>query len=297
MRSDIAHTVSDSDVSKLVEQDQMTSYVSQRAKRPRETCCEDQLIKFKEELKMMIVEMSNSQNISLNKLIKDVTDIKIQNSSIQQSNQEIEKSLQFLSDQFENVSARVENLEKQRKEHLLHISSLEAKVEDIQRSFKSTTVEFRNVPRQSKEETTSDLCSLVQNTCKVLDVEVQLHEIKDIFRVKGKSGSTAIVVDFTRVTKKQEVIRCAKSYNRQHPQNRLNSTQIGIVGNPVPIYVSEGLTSKGRRLLYLARDFTSSAEYKYCWTSNGKVFIRKTDNSPHIEINSEADVMKLKNSQ
>lgn len=294
-RCDISHTVSDSDVPSLVEHDAMIPFVTQRAKRPRESCCEDLLIKFKEEMKSMILDISKNQNLSLNKLIKDVAEIKIQNSAIQQSNQEIEKSLQFLSDQFDNMSARVETLEKERKEHLLHISTLEAKVEDVQRSLKSTTVEFRNVPCQSTKENMSDLTNIIQNTCKVLDVEVRANDIRDVFRIKGKSGSTTIVTDFTRATKKQEVVKSAKAYNKQHPSDRLNSSHIGLAGRTVPIYISEGLTSKGRRLLYLARDYATSAEYKFCWTNNGKVFIRRADDAPYIEIKNEAVIMNLKN--
>lgn len=287
-------TVSDTDVPSLVERDTL-NYVSQRAKRPRESCCEDTIKEFKEEIKSMFHDMSANQNLSLKKLIKDVAEIKTQNSAIQKSNQEIEKSLEFLSEQFESVSARVDTLEKQRKEHLLQISSLEAKIEDIQRSLKSTTVEIRNVPVQSKKENMTDLISLVQNTGKALDVVVHANDIKDVFRIKNKSGATTIVTEFTNSALKQEVIKSAKTFNKKHPKDRLNSSHIGVSGNTVPIYISEGLTSKGRRLLFLARDFATSTGYKYCWTANGRVFVRKADDAPYIEIKSEADIANLKN--
>lgn len=293
-RSDLTHSVSESDVPYLLEQDTIP-FVTQRAKRPRETCCEDSLLKFKEEVKSMIQDMNNNQNLILNKLIGDIAEIKTQNSTIQKSNHDIEKSLQFLSDQFDNMSTRVGALEKERKEHLLHISTLEAKVEEMQRSLKSTTVEIRNVPSQPKLESVTDLTNIVLNTCKVLDVNAQISDIKDVFRVKGKAGSTTIVTDFTRVTKQQEVVKSAKTYNKAHPTDRLNSNHIGIPGLSTPIYISEGLTAKGRRLLYLARDFASSTGYKYCWTSNGKVYVRKADSSPHTEIKNEADLVNLKN--
>jgi hypothetical protein len=294
-RHDIPHAVSDSDVPNLVDQEVMTPFITQRIKRPRESCCEDLLEKFKDEMKSMILDMSKNQNDSLAKLVKDVAEIKIQNSSIQKSNQEIEKSLQFLSDQFDSVSTRVEALEKERKEHLLHIASLETRVEDIQRTLKSSMVEIRNVPCPSKKESSADLTTIIQNTCGVLRVEVHANDIKDVYRIKGKSGTSTIVADFTRSTIKQEVIKSAKMYNKQHPNGRLNSNLIGLPGNPVPVYISESLTNKGRRLLYLARNFIASANYKYCWTSHGRVFVRRNDDTSHIEIKSEADLGKLQN--
>ncbi|CAG5014247.1 unnamed protein product [Parnassius apollo] len=190
---------------------------------------------------------------------------------------------------------RVETLERERKEQLLYISSLEAKLEDMQRLLKSTTVEIRNVPCSTRNDNKLELTNIVQNTCKVLAVDFQPSDVKDVFRIKGKSGTSTLVVDFLRTKTKQELIKSAKLYNKTHPNERLNSTLIGLGGPSIPLYLSEGLTHKGRRLLYLARDFASTAKFKYCWTSNGKVFLRKTDESPHIEIKCETDLVKLKN--
>ncbi|CAG5032221.1 unnamed protein product [Parnassius apollo] len=268
----IPHTASDSDVSLVGHAQEHKPYVTQRTKRLREPCCEDIFLNFKEESKSMIKEMSESQNHILNDLTKDVAEIKIQNSKIQQSNQEIEKSLQFLSDQFDGMLVRVETLERERNEQLLYISSLEAKVEDMQRLLKSTTVEIRNVPCSTRNDNKLELTNIVQNTCKVLAVDFQPSDVKDVFRIRGKSGTSTLVVDFLRTKTKQELIKSAKLYNKTHPNERLNSTLIGLGGPSIPLYLSEGLTHKGRRLLYLARDFASTAKFKYCWTSNGKVF-------------------------
>lgn len=291
------HAMSEPDVAKMVEQEGKTPCkITQRSKRPRETCCEDQMTAFRNEIKTMIREMGETQNEILKQLKQDVTAIKTQNTSIQLSNQEIEKSLQFLSDQFDRISVRVDSLERERKEQLSYISALEAKVEEMQRSLKSTSVELRNVPLEPSKESKEDLTNLVHQTCKVLTVDLHSSDIKDVYRIKSKVGPSTVVVDFTRTIKKQEVLKNAKKYNTTHPTQRLNSTHLGLAGQQVPIYISESLTQKGRRLLYLARTFASAAEYKYCWSSNGRVFLRKTDASPYVEIKSEADITSLKSS-
>lgn len=283
-----------SDAVNIEERGSIKHSSTQRPKRPRETCCEDQIKELRDEIKKMFLDMDNKHELRLNKLSKDVAEIKAQNSDIQKSNQEIEKTLQVLTEQYEKMSTRVEVLEKKCSQHLLYIDTLENKLEDIQRSMKSTTVEFRNIPCSSNNDETLEPDTIVQNTCKALNVEINSNDIKDVFRIKGKSGSCTIVANFTRVTKKNEVIKSSKDYNRKHPNDRLNSNKIGLPGIPAPVYISEGLTSKGRRLFYLARDLSATAEYKYCWTTNGKVFVRKTDSAPYVEIKSEADITKLK---
>ncbi|KAL4718579.1 hypothetical protein ACJJTC_004900 [Scirpophaga incertulas] len=140
----------------------------------------------------------------------------------------------------------------------------------------------------------SVLVGIVQQTCKVLNIEYGPQDLKDVYGINTKSGGTTIVAEFTQALKNQEVLKTAKAFNKENRNNRLNSTHIGLPGKTVPIYISESLTSKARRLFYLARDLAKSTDYKYCWTSNGKVFIRKNDDSPHIEIKSENDVLNQK---
>ncbi|KAI5641777.1 hypothetical protein NE865_06081 [Phthorimaea operculella] len=284
------HAGSEPDVSKIAEN-------TGPIKRPRESCCEDRFTEFKEEIKIMIKDLGDAQNITLKTLVDDVAIIKAQNISIKSTNEQIEQSVKFLSDQFDSMSKRIDFLEKERKEHLLHISSLETKVEDMQRSLKSASVELRNLPLEPGKENKPELTNLVQRTCKVLAVDIHSNDIKDVYRIKGKSGLSTVVVDLMRTTTKQEVVNKAKNFNKQHPNDRLNSTHLGLAGRPVPIYVSESLTNNGRRLFYLARTLASSAGYKYCWTSNGRVFLRKNEESPHMEVKSEEDLAPLKNSK
>ncbi|KAL4704819.1 hypothetical protein ACJJTC_001294 [Scirpophaga incertulas] len=260
------------DESGLTNRDSITN-VTQRTKSNRDSCSEDQLNVIREEIRAMFAELNSNQNKRLNQIIKDVAEIKAQSSAIH---------------------GEVETLEKEKKEHLLYIASLEAKIDDIQRSNKSSTIELRNVPCQSKKENQSVLVGIVQQTCKVLNIEYGPQDLKDVYGINTKSGGTTIVAEFTQALKKQEVLKTAKAFNKENRNNRLNSTHIGLPGKTVPIYISESLTSKARRLFYLARDLAKSTDYKYCWTSNGKVFIRKNDDSPHIEIKSENDVLNQK---
>ncbi|XP_046966919.1 uncharacterized protein LOC124534919 [Vanessa cardui] len=292
--SNLLHTQSDTDVTNIPPNTSTTAFVSQRNKRQRQSS-DEELISFKDEIRMMLDEWKETQNTLLNKLMSEILEIKKQNNQIKLSNEEIAKSLDFLNAQYEDMKTKVEGLQTERKQFLSQIASLEEKIEDMQKTSKLTAVEIRNVPIPTKTETKSDLCNIVKNTCKVLNVNVEQMTIKDIYRINGKSSKGTIIAEFTTVVLKKDVIQAAKNYNKQHPNQRLNSSIIGLSGPTTPIFISEALTNKGRRLFFLARDFAKTQDFNYCWTNNGRVYLRKTSDSPHIEIKTETQLSNLKN--
>lgn len=165
----------------------------------------------------------------------------------------------------------------------------------MQRIAKLSAIEIRNVPISAQPETKSDLCNIVYETCKVINVNVQQNAIRDVFRLNGKSGKGTVVAEFASVIVKNDVVRGVKTYNKQHPAQRLNSAALGFRGQANLIYVSEGLTNKGRRLFYLARDLAKTGDYKFCWTTSGKIYLRKNTDSPHIEVKDETQLLSLRN--
>lgn len=287
-------TLSDSDVSKINPTVSTPVFLSQRHKRQREPSEED-FSSFKKEIKAMLDDWKDSQTSLMNKLISEIADIKTQNSEIKLTNEDIQRSMTFLNDQYENFKVKVESLEKERKQHLTQIASLESKIEDMERNSKSSTIEIRNVLIPKERETKDDLCNIVQKTCQALKVNVQQSTIRDVYRIKNKSGKGTIIAEFTSVLLKNEVIQGVKLHNKEHSQQRLTSADIGLPGLITPVYVSEALTNKGRRLFFLARDIAKTQEYKFCWTRNGIIYLRKSVNAPHIEIKEESQLMSLRN--
>lgn len=292
--SGVQHALSDSDVSNIPTGISTPAFISQRNKRHRQSS-EEQLSCFKEEIKSMLDEWKDTQNCLLNKLVAELAEIKKQNTEIKASNEEIEKSLLFMHNQYEEMRKKVESLEGERKQQLMKIAMLESSLEDIGRNSKSSSIELRNIPIVSDKETKSDLCKIVQSTCKRLDVTVQEAAIRDVFRVNAKSGKGTIVAEFTSVMMKHNIIQRMKSYNKLNPNQRLNLADIGFAGQQGPVYISEALTSKGRRLFFVARDVAKTKEYKFCWTSNGKIYLRKGTDAPRIEVKDESQLATLRN--
>ncbi|KOB65182.1 Zinc finger DNA binding protein [Operophtera brumata] len=75
--------------------------------------------------------------------------------------------------------------------------------------------------------------------------------------------------------------------------SKFTTEHLHLSGPATPIFISENLTSKMKRLFYLAREAAKAKDYKFCWVSHGKIFVRRRENGPLVRFLSEADLEKL----
>lgn len=137
---------------------------------------------------------------------------------------------------------------------------------------------------------------MILNAGSVLNIPVQTSDIWNIYRVPSKSTSAnmPVIVEFTTTIMKENFLQSVKNYNRKNSRNKLNSLHLKIEGPELPIYISENLTSNGRRLYSAARKFASEQKFDFCWTSNGRVYLRKKEGDPLRRIEFESDLEKIK---
>ncbi|KAJ2937744.1 hypothetical protein O0L34_g19138 [Tuta absoluta] len=207
-------------------------------------------------------------------------------------------SIEFISQQYDDMKVKINELENKSKKDRAYILKLEDRVEHMERTFASTKIEIGNIPK-SEAETKDNLTNLVMKTANILDVPLQ-QDINNVFRHKIKSNTTnqserspTIIVDFVRSDIKEKVINKLRQFNQQNKTNKLNTGHLQCSGPKKPIYLTEHLTPKMQHLHYLARRFKDENCFKYCWTSFGKVFLRRDDGQPHFTINKEEDLIKI----
>lgn len=247
---------------------------------------QNELKAFKEDIKNLLDCWKSDQDKRLLCIEKTLNEIKL-------SNIEIEKSMEFISNQYEEMSQKVTALETQcmKQEHI--IDQLKDEVENLNRNAKITSIELRNAPCDLHE-TKQDLLKYIIKLCENMKLELNPTDIKDIYRIPGKpEANKPIIVSMSTVSIKQNVLKAAKTYNTRNRNNKLNAKDLGLQQTS-PIYLSEHLTAKGNRLYFLARDLAKNNNYKYCWSSGGKVFVRKNEGMPAILIKSEEQILSLK---
>lgn len=121
-------------------------------------------------------------------------------------------------------------------------------------------------------------------------------DIRNIYRLKKSPNKfSPIIMEFSSTSLKESKIKASKTPNKDN-KGKLNTTHLKLYGEPKPIFISESLTTCGRRLYYLAREYVKNHKFSSCWTSYGKVYIRRKEGDEPILISREEDMIKL-NSQ
>lgn len=248
---------------------------------------ENELSNFMEEMRDMFSKLAADQKLKMERLESSLKEIKSQNN-------EINQSISTLSAKYDELQHEIEYLRQERKENNTYIKLLENKIENFEKQTCVSKLEIRNIPK-FKSETKNDLCNAVKKIGTSLNLQLQSADIRDVYRPFAKPGAAVkpIVVDFTSVLTKEKFLKNMKKLTLQEKSEKLNSGLFGETPQ-IPIYISECLTPKGRRIFYLARDFASSNNYTYCWTAYGKIYIRQKEGMPHIRIEEEADLTRLK---
>lgn len=212
-----------------------------------------------------------------------LTKIEASLAKIENSYSEIEKTLEFISSQYDEMKLKSTHLEKECKDQRSQILSLEDQVEEMHRTAKINYIEIRNVPLKIGE-MKEDIDNYISNMCKSVNVTVPVSGIKDSFRIpvgiKGsnpKVASTqhpALLAELCNNLTKTQILRAVKLFNQSN-QVKINSSHLGFAGMTLPIYVAEHLTPKARRLHFVARTLIKSKKLQFCWISNFNIFVKK----------------------
>jgi len=113
--------------------------------------------------------------------------------------------------------------------------------------------------------------------------------INDCHRVGRTQNNLTrrIVVGFTSHRDKVKILDSRKIIRNLSPKN------IGMEPE-VSIYIRENLTSKSSVLFKQARDFRNQYNYKFVWTKNGQIFLRKNESEKIINVANEEVIHNLK---
>lgn len=210
-----------------------------------------------------------------------------------EQNDAIRNSIDFLGQKYDELVTKVNRLEEERSADRKYISSLEAKIEHFEKHLRSSSIEIRNIPKASTE-TKSDLVEIVTKVGNTINVPIQTMEIRDVYRINSqKDSNKTIVAELSSVILRDKIIAYSRAFNKKNVNSKLSTYHLNISGPRLPVFVSEGLTTQAKKLFYEAREFAKSNTYKYCWTSRGKVYLRKSEGAQLNKINDSSDLEKL----
>lgn len=145
------------------------------------------------------------------------------------------------------------------------------------------------------EHVNENLFHVMKVTATKIGIELSDMDIDDVSRVGPRRGAGSVsssprpvVLRFVRHTQRQEFLKAAKL------RRGITSADIEVTGPSNKLFFNERLTKENRSLFRQARLQKSAHRYSYCWTSNGRIFIRKYEGGPVIAIRGTADLERIK---
>lgn len=246
-----------------------------------------------QEMRSLITKHSERCDSYNNKNSTSMESLQSMMAEVLKQNREIKDSISFVSQQYEDMKTAVGMMEDQRKKDRECIAQLEERVDYLERMQYINKIEIKNVPTQAtiNEE---ELRRIVLNTAQVVGSSLQHSQIKDIYHIRKKDASSSrVVAELSSVALKEDILNKTRKYNTDNKSHKLCTTHLNLDGPPHPIYVAECLPPRAQHIFFLARKFAAQHKYKYCWTSSGRIFLRKSENEMKKIITCEEDLKNL----
>ena len=261
---------------------------SRKCKQGKENDLRDDMKKMKE---MLLKELSM--------LRKEYNDQKMEYKKLKNS---VEESLEFMNKKFEEIlvensemKVKISFLEKENKE--LHkvvkkVNEESAKnslhLDLIERNQKANSLVISGVEENDAEKTTEVPLEIL----KKVDPEIEKDEILSAYRLKNRkndkkeNNKTPIVVKFVSIEKRNKIFKNKKQLSGVD----FDSTK----GKAKKVYINENLTYRNQRIFSQANQFKKENNWKYIWTKNGIVHLRKNEEATSFQVRNEQDIVSIK---
>lgn len=165
------------------------------------------------------------------------------------------------------------------------VLKLKSSLNDLEQYSRNCNLEISGIPTSENENLTETLGKIAQL--------VGFHDdlnIAKIHRVPTRSNKDPkpIICQFNLRSDRDDFLLKARG------KKNLNINDLDSNFVPSTFYVNEHLTMQNKYILSKAKQFRRDhQEFKYVWCRDGKVFVRKNENSKAIRIKSDTDLTQL----
>lgn len=263
-------------------------FVTQRSK-VRHTSCS--CLSADDIRDLMREELQNFFQYKINPQLSEVrTALTSIESSVSYFNEELEKVKKETAAQAAKIeSIRLEN-ESLRAANLV----LASRLAHFDQQSRSSNVEIQCVP-ESKQE---NLIKTVQQLGKVIKCplnEAEIHVCSRLAKINSTSPRPrSILVKFSSPRLRDEFLAATSKFNKSNKDDKLNTSHLGIGGsNKSPVYVVEHLTPENKALHAAARSKARELKYKFVWIRDGRVFMRKNEESNYVFVKNLETLNRL----
>lgn len=212
----------------------------------------------------------------------------------------VRKSMEFINTIFEELKAEIAEMKKELK--YVKAESVEIKkdndrlskeledvkkeVIDLQQYSRRSNLEIKGLPVVQGENLVATLTDISRH----LQIEISESDIDVVHRVPSMNKKESnVVVKFHSRAARDKMLKAAK-------KQRLNTFHLGFNSSEEkssPVYVNEHLCPAKKVLLGHALKAKKEKGWKYAWVIEGKILMRKTDNSHVLQVTRMADLAQV----
>lgn len=202
--------------------------------------------------------------------------------------EDLQQSVSFMSNQYDDMKKQVDSyseitLKLQHENQSLQsaVLDLSYKVNQMEQRARANNIEIQCVPESKNE----NLISIVKQLSNTVGSNIEACNIQNCTRTaKMNRNSTrprSIILQLNSPSVRDQLLAAVIKFNKKYPTEKLNSSHLGIGGNTVPVYVCEHLSAANKLLHAATRRKAKELKYRHVWVRNGRIFVRKTDNSDY----------------
>lgn len=238
------------------------------------------LTKLREEIRKEMIEFKSSIERELRKEIRDLKN------SVSFLNDEVEKMKKENADLVgDNKSLRSANeqLRTECEAFKKQISQQEQRITASEQYSRKCNLEIKGIPKLAEE----DLGNTLHRIGGLLIVPVTKDDVEKCHRVPAKNASSIpnIIVQFRSRSKRDLVLQKAK-------KTRISTQDLGHASN-TPVFINEHLCPVLKQLLGAAIAKKKAANWRFVWTNDGRILMRKDEGSHVLHIRDASDIEKI----
>lgn len=215
---------------------------------------------------------------------------------------ELKNSQEFICSKYENLKSEyAEQLKINKKQHD-EISQLKSATKEVSELSKSESekldsleqygrrlnLEIIGVPVSAQEDTNAIVIEVAKN----VGVDISSEDISISHRVpsiskpndsKSSDRPPAIIARFMNRSVRNRL------YKNRKLTRDIDPNKFSVPGLKY-VFINENLTQKRKNLFWQAKQRVKKFNYKFIWTTNGNLYVRKDDDSKQIPIKNMDDL-------
>lgn len=201
--------------------------------------------------------------------------------------EDLEKSVQYMSDSFEDQKTKfeyilkeVKSLRQENEALKQRLQFLEAKFDEIEVKEKARNIIVAGVPKQTE----GDAGTIITKVLGAMKVQINGAEIENCFRM-GRGDDGPILVKFKSVETKKGILKTIKQLKG------ITIKECGLEGKDRKIYLNEDLPLNKRNLFRRVREIKKEKGYKAALCVNGVIYLKKGEQDLAVKIRNENDLL------